>query len=114
MAVDIAKSVFRTMAAEGIKLDSGLFDTLLSAYVRQAEDALRQYAADSVINGLNFDRHEEEVAATTFVKSIRVAAQTFLEDPLGAPLIPNWNRVQSALPNFLGELNEAVCLDNAE
>ena len=114
MAVDIAKSVFRTMAAEGIKLDSGLFDTLLSAYVRQAEDALRQYAADSEINGLNFDRHEEEVAATTFVKSIRVAAQTFLEDPLGAPLIPNWNRVQSALPNFLGELNEAVRHDNAE
>jgi len=114
MAVDIAKSVFRTMAAEGIKLDSGLFDTLLSAYMRQAEDALRQYAADSAINGLTFDRHEEEVAATTFVKSIRVAAQTFLEAPLGEPLIPNWNRVQSALPKFLGELNEAVCQDNAD
>src|SRR5216117_1903600 len=112
MAVDIAKSVFRTMAAEGIKLDSGLFDTLLSAYMRQAEDALRQYAADSAINGLNFDRHEEEVAATTFVKSIRVAARTILEDPLGEPLIPNWNRVQSALPTFFDELNEAVRLDN--
>jgi len=114
MAVDIAKSVFRTMAAEGIKMDAGLFDTLLSAYVRQAEDALRQYAADAAINGLTFDRHEEEVAATTFVRSIRVATQTFLEDPLGAPLIPNWNRVQSALPNFLGELNDAVRGDNEE
>jgi glucosyl-3-phosphoglycerate synthase len=114
MAVDIAKSVFRTMAAEGIKLDTGLFDTLLSAYVRQAEDALRQYAADSAVNGLHFDRHEEEVAATTFVRSIRVAAQTFLEDPLGAPLIPNWNRVQSALPGFLAELNDAVRQDNAD
>ena len=31
MATDIAKSVFRTVASEGIKLDSGLFDTLLSA-----------------------------------------------------------------------------------
>ena len=47
-------------------------------------------------------------------ESIRVAAQTFLEDPLGEPLIPNWNRVQSALPKFLGELNEAVCQDNAD
>src|SRR6266536_1640156 len=114
MAVDIDKSVFRPMAAEGIKLDSGLFDTLLSAYVRQAEDALRQYAADASINGLTFDRHEEEVAATTFVRSIRVAAQTFLEDPLGAPLIPNWNRVQSALPGFLDALNAAVREDNEE
>ena len=114
MAIDIAKSMFRTMAAEGIKLDSGLFDTLEAAYVRHAEDALRQYGADAAINGLDFDRHDEEVAATTFVQSIRVAARAFLDDPLGAPLIPNWNRVQSALPTFLDELNEAVRLDNEE
>lgn len=114
MAVDIAKSIFRTMAAEGIKLDSGLFDTLLSAYVRQAEDALRQYGADAAINGLIFDRHEEEVAVSTFVRSIRTAARTFLEDPLGDPLIPNWNRVQSALPSFLEELHNAIRLDNKD
>jgi len=114
MAIDIVKSMFRTMAAEGIKLDSGLFDTLEAAYVRHAEDALRQYGADAAINGLAFDRHDEEVAATTFVQSIRVAARAFLDDPLGAPLIPNWNRVQSALPTFLDELNEAVRLDNEE
>ena len=112
MATDIAKSIFRTMAAEGIKLDTGLFDTLLSAYVRRAEDTLRHYAADAAINGMTFDRHEEELAVTTFVRSIRSAAKVFLEDPLGAPLIPNWNRVQSALPHFLDELNEAVRLDN--
>ena len=29
-----------------------------------------------------------------------------------APLIPNWNRVQSALPTFFEELNEAVRTDN--
>jgi glucosyl-3-phosphoglycerate synthase len=112
MAVDIAKSVFRTVASEGIKLDSGVFDTLLSAYVRNAEDTLRHYYADARINGLEFDRHQEEVAVTTFVRSIRVAAKAFMEDPLGAPLLPNWNRVQSALPAFLDELNEAVRLDN--
>ncbi|MEW6158693.1 MAG: glycosyl transferase [Verrucomicrobiota bacterium] len=114
MAIDISKSIFRTMAAEGIKLDSGVFDTLLSAYLRRAEDAIRHYAADAAINGLQFDRHEEEVAVNTFVRSIRVAAKGFLDDPLGAPLIPNWNRVQSALPNFLVELNDAVLADNAD
>ncbi|HXT41386.1 MAG TPA: glycosyl transferase [Candidatus Angelobacter sp.] len=114
MAVDVAKSLFRTMAAEGIKLDSGLFDTLLSAYVRKAEDTLRYYAADAAINGLEFDRHQEEVAVTMFVRSIRAAARAFLDDPLGAPLIPNWNRVHSALPSFLDELNAAVKADNEE
>ncbi|MEW6302963.1 MAG: glycosyl transferase [Verrucomicrobiota bacterium] len=112
MAVDITKSIFRIMAAEGIKMDAGLFDTLLSAYLRKAEDTLRHYAADAAINGLQFDRHEEEVAMSTFVRSIRLAAKGFMEDPLGAPQIPNWNRVPAALPTFLEELNEAVRLDN--
>ena len=112
MATDIAKSVFRTVASEGIKLDSGLFDTLLSAYVRKAEDTLVHYHADAQINGLDFDRHHEEQAVATFVRSIRAAVKAFQEDPLGAPLIPNWNRVQSALPAFLEELNEVVRRDN--
>ena len=112
MAVDITKAFFRRMAAEGIKLDCGLFDTLLSAYLRQAEDSLRFYAADAAINGLSFPRHEEERAVATFVRSIQVAEKAFLGDPLWTPLIPNWNRVQSALPSFLDELREAVRVDN--
>ncbi|MEO7362434.1 MAG: glycosyl transferase [Gemmatimonadaceae bacterium] len=113
MAVDITKSFFRRMAAEGIKLDSGLFDTLLSSYMRQAEDTLRVYAADAAINGLHYPRHDEESAVATFVRSIQIAAQAFREDPLWTPLIANWNRVQSALPNFFDELNDAVRADNA-
>jgi len=113
MAIDITKSIFRTMASEGIKLDAGLFDTLLSAYVRRAEDTVRHYGADAAINGLVFDRHEEEVAVTTFARSIRAAARAFMYDPLGTSPIPNWNRVQAALPNILDELYEAVQLDNA-
>ncbi len=112
MACDIVKSLFRRMAAEGIKLDSGLFDTLLSAYSRQAEDTLRFYAADAAANGLKYLRHEEESAVTTFVRSIRVATEAFQKDPLWSPLIPNWNRVESALPAFLDELREAVRQDN--
>ena len=113
MAVDVAKTIFRVMASEGIKLDAGLFDTLLSAYVRKAEDTLRHYNADAHINGLTYDRHEEEVAVNTFARSIRAAAKAFLDDPLGTPLIPNWNRVESALPDFFQELNNAVGKDNA-
>lgn len=112
MAVDITKSFFRRMAAEGIKLDAGLFDTLLSAYLRQAEDSLRFYAADAAINGLAFPRHEEEKAVTMFVRSIQLGAKSFMEDPLWSPLIPNWNRVQSALPGFSADLAEAARLDN--
>jgi hypothetical protein len=34
MAADIAKSFSRRMAAEGIKLDAGLFDTLVVSHTR--------------------------------------------------------------------------------
>lgn len=112
MAADIVKSFFRRMAAEGIKLDTGVFDTLLSAYSRQAEDTLRFYGAEAAINGLKYPRHEEETAVATFVRSIRSAAEAYQKDPLSSQLIPNWNRVESALPTFLDELREAVRLDN--
>ncbi|MGA0111775.1 MAG: glycosyl transferase [Chthoniobacterales bacterium] len=112
MAIDIARCIFRTVAAEGIRMDSGLFDTLLSAYLRKAEDTIRFYHADAEINGLAFDRHPEELAVATFVRGIRTAARQFMENPLGEPLIPNWNRVESALPEFLEELRTAVEEDN--
>ena len=113
MAVDIAQSLFRRMGAEGIRLDAGLFDSLQSAYMREAEDTLRFYAVDAAINGLKYPRHDEEGAVSTFVRGIKKAARSFQSDPLSSPLIPNWNTVESALPSVLHDLREAVQLDNA-
>jgi glucosyl-3-phosphoglycerate synthase len=112
MTVDITKNLFRTLAAEGVVLDTGTFNSLLARYVRTAEDTLRRYHADALINGLTFDRHSEELAVAAFSKGIDLARRAFLEDPLGVPLIPNWNRVVAALPDFLTHLNEAVEQDN--
>jgi hypothetical protein len=36
-----------------------------------------------------------------------------MEDPLGAPQIPNWSRVTSAIPDFLDLLLETVTDDNS-
>jgi len=52
------------------------------------------------------------LAVATFVRSIRTAARDYLSDPLGNPMIPNWNRVEAALPDFLQAFNHAVQLDN--
>lgn len=112
MAIDICKCVFRTLAGHGVKLDQGTFDTLLTAYVRKAEDTMRFYAADAEINTLKYDRHQEELAVDTFVKSIRLASKEYIDDPLGDPMIPNWNRVEAALPDFLPAFHRAVLQDN--
>jgi glucosyl-3-phosphoglycerate synthase len=108
MAVDIAKSLFRTIAGEGVVLGRDHFTTLQVRYVRLAEDTISRYYADALLNGLVFDRHAEELAVATFAKSLRQAAAEFCEDPLGQPQIPSWNRVVSAVPDFFEMLVEAV------
>ncbi|MGH7902275.1 MAG: glycosyl transferase, partial [Thermodesulfobacteriota bacterium] len=75
-------------------------------------DTMRRYSDDAVINDLLFDMHSEGVAIETFVKALRIASKSFLEDPLGSPLIPNWNRVTSAIPDILEQLKRAVEKDN--
>ena len=112
MTIEIVKILFRTLAAEGIVLDNGVFSSLLARYVRTAEDTLKRYHADALINGLKFDRHLEEIAVATFSKGIDLARKSFLDDPLGAPLIPNWNRVIAAIPEFLSVMETAVDQDN--
>ena len=113
MVVDIAASLIRNLASYGVEFDAGFLNTLISAYMRKAQDAIASYSDDAALNGLIFDRHEEELAVETFSRALRVAGLDFVRDPMGAPQIPNWNRVTSALPGFLDELREAVEADAA-
>ena len=114
MAVDISKTLFRVLASEGATFNRGTMQTLWVRYVRSAEDTITRYHADAMINDLAFDRHEEETAVETFAQALRIATEEFFADPLGMPQIPNWNRIESALPGFLTTLKEAVDADNRE
>jgi glucosyl-3-phosphoglycerate synthase len=113
MSVDIAKSLFRTLAQEGIHISEGFFRTVRATYLRMGQDQVRRYADDAAINHLQFDRHQEGTAVEIFAKAIEHAAKDVYEDPLGSPGMPQWARVTSALPDFLDELREAVAADNA-
>ncbi len=110
--VDICKSLFRILASEGIVFSEDFLKCLVVAYMRFAEDTMVKYEADAAINGLNFDRHEEATAVEAFAKGINIAGKVFMEKPMGAPLIPNWSRVTSAIPGILEILKKAVDEDN--
>ncbi len=114
MAVDIARNLFRTLTAEGVVFSTGVFRTVLVKYIRTAEDTITRYHADAMIDAIEFDRHEEETAVETFADAIRIASESFIQDPLGTPLIPNWNRITAAMPDFLERLEEAVDLDSTK
>jgi glucosyl-3-phosphoglycerate synthase len=112
MTVDICKSIFRTLASEGVVFSDGLFKSLLVTYSRQAEDTIMKFEADAAINGLKFDRHVEAMAVEAFTRAIAIAAQVFMENPMTTPLIPNWNRMTSAIPGIFEMLQKAVDEDN--
>jgi len=114
MSIDIATSIFTTLGREGVVLTDSLFKTLLTKYLRIAQDTIKQYNDDAAINGLFFDRHAEGVAIEAFIRGLKIASERYYQDPLGQPLIPNWSRVTAAIPNFLDMLFEAVELDNKD
>jgi glucosyl-3-phosphoglycerate synthase len=114
MVTDILTTVFRTLASMGMVFDTGDFVTLQSAYLRSAQDAIRQYHADALMNGLTFDRHEEEQAVEGFAQQIMVAGDAFQQDPSGGEGLPNWSRVLSAFPEFPQQLQEAAQADAAQ
>ncbi|MGR3317551.1 MAG: glycosyl transferase [Candidatus Anammoxibacter sp.] len=112
MSIDISKSILRTLASEGIVFSDAFFRSLVTTYLKLAEDTIMKFESDAAINGLFFDRHEEAKAVEAFTNGINIAGKTIMEDPLGAPLIPNWNRVISAIPKMLGSLKTVVEEDN--
>lgn len=114
MATDILCALFRTMASTGVVFEPGHFATLRTSYLRAAQNAIRQYHADAVLNGLQFDRHAEEQTIEGFADRITVAGEMFREDPSGGEAMPNWARVQAAFPDFPQELRAAAADDAKE
>lgn len=111
MATEILTTIYRTLASRGVVMEQGHFTTLRSAYLRAAQDAIRHYHADALINGLYFDRHYEEVAVEAFAERVTIAGEMFQTDPSGGEAIPNWTRVLTAFPDFPQQLRAAAIAD---
>ena len=113
MCVDITKSLFRNLASEGFVLSESTLKTLRATYLQAAQEAISRYENDAAINSLRFDRHEERRAVEVFLRGMTLATDSFLEDPLGVPMISNWSRVTHAVPDIFHRLMDAVEQDHA-
>lgn len=114
MSIDICKALFRKLATDGTVFSHETFRTLKATYFRTALDLIESYYNDARMNGLMVDRHSEERAVELFASNIVEAGHTFLENPMETPFIPNWSRVQSANPDLLRSLLEAVAADHMD
>ncbi|MEX1214580.1 hypothetical protein [Saccharospirillum sp.] len=54
------------------------------------------------------------VTSKTAARNVMTAGQEFLENPMATPFMPSWSRVQSAIPDILEQVFDAVELDNQE
>lgn len=113
MAIDITKALYRKLAIQGVSITSDSFRVLRATYYRTALDMIDAFDHDAKINGLTFDRHSEESAVELFAQVITQAGQQFMDAPAESkPFVPSWNRVQSAFPDILQQLYQAVEEDN--
>lgn len=108
MAREIGTNLLRTLAAAGVVLSEGLFKSLVAAYQREAEDAVADSYAVASINGLHYDRHQEELQVQVFARALRQSIEEFQADPSGPPLVPNWSRVWAGVPEAGPMLMAAV------
>lgn len=104
MAIDIARTFLRILSQEGIILTTHLIRTLKLTYYDVAKQFVDKYKDEAMINSLNYDRHRETRAIEKFAYALEVAANEFNEYPMGSPLTPAWNRIDSAIPHLLDNI----------
>lgn len=114
MSIDIAKALIRKLATQGEVFNSETFRSIKATYFRIALDFVETYHNDALMNGLEHDLHQEEVAVEMFAENIMAAGSRFLDNPMETPFMPTWSRVVSAMPDVFERLLEAVEEDNRE
>lgn len=107
MCSEILASVLRgLMEHQGTTISAEQVATLEVLFRRVGEDRIRQFALDSAVNHLPYNRHGEELAVQQFSSLIRPGLQRFHEDPLAIQL-PSWSRLLSCASRLQHDLAEA-------
>mgnify|MGYP005990298251 FL=1 len=112
MSNDIAKTLFRVMAQEGVIFSPSTFKTLLATYFQESRFEISKYNALSKINGLDYIREKEIKAVEAFQDAIKEASNEYYEDPMGVPALSPWITVRSVLPDFSDKFHDYVQKDN--
>ena len=112
MANDIAKTLFRVMAQEGVTFSEASFKTLLATYFQESRFEISKYNALSKLNGLNYDREKEIKAVEAFQDAIKEASLEYYDDPMGIPSLSPWITVRSVMPDFSDKFVDYVAKDN--
>ena len=110
--MDISKFYLDHVRSHGFPLDDATVDMILHSYYENALAFIKSYSDDAEVNGLIYDRYEEELSARYF-RGFLWTAWEQIKGPHESTLIPSWNRVLYSIPGIYEQLLEAVESDNA-
>lgn len=114
MCRDILQSILRTLTeTEQVVISSDHIRTLRVKYRREAQNLARQFFVDARFNGLQYDRHQEEVTLECFEQVIQQTGEQYLSDPTGTQ-IPDWTRALAVIPDLREQILDAAISDMAE
>lgn len=111
MVVDIAKFYLNYVRSHGFPLDDSVVDMILHSYYENALGFIKSYSDDAEVNGLVYDRYNEELTVQYF-RGFLWTAWEQSKGPHESTVIPSWNRVLYSVPNIYTKLMEAVESDN--
>lgn len=108
MAHDIYGTILRHLTEFfRVEISPAFLLSVRVKYRRIAQSHIRQYYADTKVNGLRYDRHQEEGIMEALERVLDVGGGNYMRQPFGAQ-IPNWNRVETAMPDILDRLAEVA------
>jgi glucosyl-3-phosphoglycerate synthase len=114
MTRDIALRIMQGLAAQGQVLDLGHIRTIVTAYERIVHDLIDSYVDVAAINGLEIDRGDEMLAASTFASSLYAAGRHFVGEDYHRTFAPTWDEIVRRRPDTLARLRSAVALDREQ
>jgi glucosyl-3-phosphoglycerate synthase len=112
MSIDIAKAIYNKLAQDGNVFTIDMFQSIRSTYYRIALEFVERFENDARLNGLKYNRHQEEIIVDIFTQNIYNAGISVLNKLEQNMPMPSWKRIKSALPDYLDEYYQAVEKDN--
>ncbi len=112
MVMDITRSLFRILSQDGIVFTPAVIRSMRVTYINFARMNIEKYDALAKLNGLKFDRHGEITAVEEFSAALILASEHFMDDPIGTPLLPGWQRVIAAEADFGNRMIEVIEAEN--
>jgi glucosyl-3-phosphoglycerate synthase len=110
MTIDIANHILNQLSEEGVIISEPLLNAILEKYLEISQHTILIFQANATINGLEFNRQEEDIIVRTFYNALLEAGRTHLQHRASPNhiMLSSWDKIFSHHPDFSEDLREIL------